>query len=65
VDGSGDLWLARSGFGADAERRRGGVGASSAAAARSGRGAPPQGPGWTPRMICFQNCKRVRITRCD
>jgi polygalacturonase len=29
-----------------------------------GRGAPPQGPRYgRPRLICFQNCKRVRITR--
>jgi polygalacturonase len=53
VDGSGDVWLARSGF-------------------RRGRGAPgqdqpppppPPGPRLgRPRMICFQNCKRVRIS---
>ena len=51
VDGSGDLWLQRNGFG----RGRG---------APAARGAPPQGPRYgRPRMICFQNCKRVRISR--
>jgi polygalacturonase len=65
VDGSGDLWLARSGFGrgrgAPAGRGRGEQPPQQPAA---GRGAPPQGPRFgRPRMICFQNCKRVRITR--
>ena len=67
VDGSGDLWLAaQAGLGAgdpDAERqRRADQGRQPPPAA--GRGAPPQGPRYgRPRMICFQNCKRVRITR--
>jgi polygalacturonase len=65
VDGSGDLWLARSGFG----RGRGapaarGQGQQPPPQPAAGRGAPPQGPRFgRPRMICFQNCKRVRITR--
>ena len=64
VDGSGDLWLQRSGFGrgrgAPAARGRGEQQPPPAA----GRGAPPQGPRFgRPRMICFQNCKRVRISR--
>src|ERR1019366_7119914 len=51
VDGSGDVWFARSGF----RRGRG---------APAGRGTPPPGPRYgRPRMICFQNCKRVRISR--
>jgi polygalacturonase len=50
VDGSGDLWFQRSGLG----RGRG---------APAGRGAGPQGPRLgRPRMICFQNCKHVRIS---
>jgi polygalacturonase len=66
IDGSGDLWLQRSGFGrgrgAPAGRGRGQQPPPQPAA---GRGAPPQGgPRFgRPRMICFQNCKRVRITR--
>jgi polygalacturonase len=67
VDGSGDLWLARSGFGgrgrgAPAARGRGEQPPPQPAA---GRGAPPQGgPRFgRPRLICFQNCKRVRLTR--
>jgi polygalacturonase len=75
VDGSGDLWLARSGFGrgrgAPAARGRGeqppdaGRGRGQQPQPAAGRGAPPQGgPRFgRPRMICFQNCKRVRITR--
>ena len=66
VDGSGDLWLERSGFG----RGRGapaarGQGQQPRPQPAAGRGAPPQGgPRFgRPRMICFQNCKRVRITR--
>jgi polygalacturonase len=55
VDGSGDLWLQRSGF------RRGGRGTPGAPA---GQGQPPgQGPRYgRPRLICFQNCRRVRIS---
>jgi polygalacturonase len=50
VDGSGDVWLARSGF---VRRAPGQV-----------QPPPPQGPRYgRPRMICFQNCKRVRISR--
>ena len=67
VDGSGDLWMQRSGFGgrgrgAPAARGRGEQPPPTPAA---GRGAPPQGgPRFgRPRLICFQNCKRVRITR--
>jgi polygalacturonase len=61
VDGSGDLWLQRSGFGR-------GRGASAARGQQPppavGRGAPPPGPRFgRPRLICFQNCKRVRISR--
>ena len=66
IDGSGDLWLERSGFG----RGRGapaarGQGQQPRPQPAAGRGAPPQGgPRFgRPRMICFQNCKRVRITR--
>jgi polygalacturonase len=64
VDGSGDLWLARSGFmrgrGAPAAR---GQGQQPPPPPAAGRGAPPQGPRFgRPRMICFQNCKRVRIS---
>ena len=66
IDGSGDLWLERSGFG----RGRGapaarGQGRQPRPQPAAGRGAPPQGgPRFgRPRMICFQNCKRVRITR--
>jgi polygalacturonase len=63
VDGSGDVWLARSGG-----RRRGAPAAPGQGQQppppAAGRGAPPQGPRLgRPRMICFQNCKRVRITR--
>jgi exo-poly-alpha-galacturonosidase len=63
VDGSGDVWLARSGG-----RRRGAPAAPGQGQQppppAAGRGAPPQGPRpGRPRMICFQNCKRVRITR--
>jgi polygalacturonase len=67
VDGSGDLWMQRSGFGgrgrgAPAARGRGEQPPPTPAA---GGGAPPQGgPRFgRPRLICFQNCKRVRITR--
>ena len=66
MDGSGDLWFERSGFG----RGRGapaarGQGQQPRPQPAAGRGAPPQGgPRFgRPRMICFQNCKRVRITR--
>jgi exo-poly-alpha-galacturonosidase len=69
VDGSGDLWLQRSGFGgrgrgAPAARGRGEQQQPPPPPA-AGRGAPPQGgPRYgRPRLICFQNCKRVRITR--
>jgi exo-poly-alpha-galacturonosidase len=55
VDGSGDLWLQRSGRGRGAQ-----AGQTPPAA---GRGASPRGPRLgRPRMICFQNCKRVRIS---
>jgi polygalacturonase len=50
VDGSGDLWLQRSGF-----RRPPG-------APNAERPAPPPGPRvGRPRLICFTNCKRVRV----
>ena len=55
VDGSGDAWFARSGF----RRGRGAPGQ-----AQQPPPPPPQGLRLgRPRMICFQNCKRVRITR--
>ena len=65
VDGSGDLWLARSGFGRGRGAPAGrGQGQQPPPQPAAGRGAPPQGPRFgRPRMICFQNCKRVRITR--
>ena len=74
VDGSGDLWWARSGFvrgrGAPAGRGQGeqqpdaGRGRGQQPPPAAGRGASPPGPRYgRPRMICFQNCKRVRITR--
>jgi polygalacturonase len=56
VDGSGDLWTQRSGRGAPAAR-----GQQTPPAAE--RTAAPQGPRLgRPRMICFQSCKRVRIS---
>jgi polygalacturonase len=55
VDGSGDMWLARS------PRRRGPPAGETPPT--PGRGAAPPGPRLgRPRMICFQNCKRVRIS---
>ena len=65
VDGSGDLWLQRSGFGRGRGAPAGrGQGQQPPPTPAAGRGAPPQGPRFgRPRMICFQNCKRVRITR--
>ena len=58
VDGSGDLWLQRSGRGRGAPAAQG-----QPAPPAPGRGAGPQGPRLgRPRMICFQNCKRVRIS---
>src|SRR5271157_292095 len=69
VDGSGDLWLQRSGFGRGG---RGGRGAPDAqgqppapppAPPAGTRGAIPPGPRFgRPRLICFQNCKRVRLS---
>jgi polygalacturonase len=50
VDGSGDEWLARGGFGRGQQPRAPQQGA-----------APPRPRAGRPRMICFQNCKRVRI----
>ena len=50
VDGSGDEWLARGGFGRGQQPRAPQEGA-----------APPRPRAGRPRMICFQNCKRVRI----
>jgi polygalacturonase len=60
VDGSGDLWLQRSGFG----RGRGARGAQDAQTPpAAGRAPMPPGPRLgRPRLICFQNCKRVRIS---
>jgi exo-poly-alpha-galacturonosidase len=53
VDGSGDLWLQRSGF----RRPAGAPGTPNAE-----RPAPPPGPRvGRPRLICFTNCKRVRV----
>jgi polygalacturonase len=49
VDGSGDEWLARGG------------GRGQAARAPEGAAAPPRPRAGRPRMICFQNCKRVRV----
>ena len=51
VDGSGDEWLARGAF------ARG----QPARAPQGGTAAPPRPRVGRPRMICFQNCKRVRI----
>lgn len=51
VDGSGDLWLQRSGRGAPAARGQ-----------QTPPAAPPGPRLGRPRMICFQNCKRVRIS---
>src|ERR1035441_5411260 len=50
VDGSGDEWLARGGLGRGQQPRAPQEGA-----------APPRPRAGRPRMICFQNCKRVRI----
>lgn len=50
VDGSGDEWLARGGGRGQAPR-----------APQEGAAAPPRPRVGRPRMICFQNCKRVRI----
>ena len=67
VDGSGDLWLQRSGFGGRGRGAPGarGRGEQPPTPPAAGRGAPPQGGPrlGRPRLICFQNCKRVRITR--
>jgi len=76
VDGSGDLWMQRSGFGgrgrgAPAGRGQGdqqqpdaGRGRGQQPPPAAGRSGAPQGPRYgRPRLICFQNCKRVRITR--
>jgi polygalacturonase len=64
VDGSGDLWLARSGFGGRGRGAPAGRGQGEQPPPAAGRGAPPSGPRFgRPRMICFQNCKRVRISR--
>ena len=49
VDGSGDEWLARGG------------GRGQVARAPEGAAAPPRPRAGRPRMICFQNCKRVRV----
>jgi len=55
VDGSGDLWLARS------PRRRGAQ--AGATPPNPGTAAAPPGPRLgRPLMICFQNCRRVRIS---
>jgi exo-poly-alpha-galacturonosidase len=71
VDGSGDLWLQRSGFGRGGRGGRGTPGTPDAqgppptppAPPAEGRGAMPPGPRFgRPRLICFQNCKRVRLT---
>jgi polygalacturonase len=59
VDGSGDVWFARSGF-----QRGRGRGQGQQQPPSAGRAAAPQGPRLgRPRLICFQNCKRVRISR--
>jgi len=69
VDGSGDVWLQRSGFlrgrGRGAPGGRGeGQPPQPQPQSAAGRGAPPQGPRYgRPRLVCFQNCKRVRISR--
>jgi polygalacturonase len=59
VDGSGDEWLRLSGLGRGAPPAQG---QPKQAPPAAGRGAGPQGPRLgRPRLICFQNCKRVRI----
>jgi polygalacturonase len=59
VDGSGDQWLQA---GARARAARGAQGPPPTPPAE-GRGAMPPGPRMgRPRLICFQNCKRVRIS---
>jgi polygalacturonase len=71
VDGSGDLWLAASGRGRGPRGAPGAPGAPGAEgqpptpppAGRRGPDAMPPGPRFgRPRLICFQNCKRVRIS---
>jgi polygalacturonase len=62
VDGSGDQWQQRSGF-----RRPPGQAGQAGQAGQPGapgaeRPAPPPGPRvGRPRLICFTNCKRVRV----
>jgi polygalacturonase len=51
IDGSGDEWLRRSGFGRGQQPRP----------PREPGAMPPRPRTGRPRMICFQNCKRVRV----
>ena len=68
IDGSGDLWMQRGGFGR--RGRRGGTNsipaltnsvslANSYTNASGTNGFPRRG---RPRLICFSNCRNVRIT---
>src|SRR5208283_3235042 len=58
VDRSGDLWLQRSGFGRGPRPAP-----DRQTPPAAGRAPMPPGPRLgRPRLICFQNCKRVRIS---
>jgi len=64
VDGSGDLWLQRRGGGRRGPGRPAAAGQGQPPPPDAGRGAAPPGPRLgRPRLICFQNCRRVRISR--
>ncbi len=58
VDGSGDLWMQRSGY---APRRRS-ADTNAPAAAVAPRPASPGLRAGRPRMICFTRCRAIRIS---